>query len=147
MDSAQYGQWIIVHVVDWLLAKQVVSVMSCFSDFCFYHLVRKDMDVNEHEILFRVRVRVRVFKATFNNISVISLRSALLWRKLAWSTRKKLTTLVVIGTDCIDSCIFNITQIHVNELCFYCDVYIFIYSSLFWSSNTDDQDIQWHWGC
>jgi hypothetical protein len=76
------------------------------------------MDVNEHEILFRVRVRVRVFNATFNNISVISLRSALLWRKLAWSTRKKLTTLVVIGTDCIDSCIFNITQIQVNELCF-----------------------------
>jgi hypothetical protein len=36
------------------------------------------MDVNEHEILFRVRVRVRVFNATFNNISVISLRSVLL---------------------------------------------------------------------
>ena len=67
--------------------------MSCFSDFCFYHLVRKDMDVNEHEILFRVRVRVRVFNATFNNISVISLRSVLLWRKLAWSTREKNTNL------------------------------------------------------
>jgi len=29
----------------------------------------------------RVRVRVMVFNATFNNISVISWRSVLLWRK------------------------------------------------------------------
>ena len=69
-----------------------------------------------------VRVRVMVFNATFNNSSVISWQSVLLVGKpeypektsdkfhhillyrvhLAW-VGFKLTTLVVIGTDCIGS--------------------------------------------
>ena len=81
----------------------------------------------------RVRVMVMMFNATFNNISVISWRSVLLvedagvpgeshrpvashWQTLPhkccieytspW-TGFKLTTLVVIGTDCIGSCKSN----------------------------------------
>ena len=53
-----------------------------------------------------------VFNATFNNISVISWRSVLLveeTRGLYSSPRTEfeLTTLVVIGTDCIGSCKSN----------------------------------------
>jgi hypothetical protein len=76
------------------------------------------------------RVRAMVFNATFNNISAISWRSVLLVEEtrvpgenhrsvashrqiqmlyrvhLAWA-RFKLTAFVVIGTDCIGSCISN----------------------------------------
>jgi hypothetical protein len=70
-----------------------------------------------------------VFKATFNNISAVSWRSILMveeirvpgenhrsvvsyWQNLSHngvsSTRRhELTTLVVIGTDCIGSCKFS----------------------------------------
>ena len=77
-----------------------------------------------------VMVRIMVFNATFNNISAISWMSVLLVEKtgvpgenhrpateklyhimlyrvnLSWS-RFELTALVVIGTDCIDSCKSN----------------------------------------
>ena len=66
-----------------------------------------------------LRVRVIVFNATFNNISVIWWQSVLLVEetrvpgerhRLATSqywAGFKLTTLVTIGTDCIDSCKSN----------------------------------------
>jgi hypothetical protein len=78
----------------------------------------------------RIRVRVMVLNATFNNILAISWRSVLLAEEtrvpgknptdlpqvtvkqmlyrvhLAW-VGFQLTTLVVIGTDCIDSCKSN----------------------------------------
>ena len=52
-----------------------------------------------------VGVRVMVFNATFNSISVVSQRSVLLGEETG--VTDKLTTLVVIGTDCTDSCKSN----------------------------------------
>ena len=84
-------------------------------------------------IIILLRVKVRVFNATFNNISVISWQSVLLVEEIGvpkenhwpvasnWQTLScnvvsstlhheqvfKFTTLVVIDTDCIVSCISN----------------------------------------
>jgi hypothetical protein len=72
----------------------------------------------------RLRFMFMVFKATFNNISVISWQSVLLveeirvprenhWpvarhrQTLSHNVRFEVTTLVVIGTDCIVSCKSN----------------------------------------
>ena len=85
----------------------------------------------------RILFRLMVFNVTFNNISVISWRSDLLvgetgapeenhrpvqvTDKLCYlicytspSPRFELTTSVVIGTDCIDSCKFNYQTITVT---------------------------------
>jgi len=74
-----------------------------------------------------VSVRFMVFNAIFNNISLISWRSVLLVEKIGGPRRKpvtshtmlytspwsrfELTSSVVIGTDCIDSCKVNLTTI------------------------------------
>ena len=72
------------------------------------------------------KVRFMVFNATFNNISVISWRSVLLVEKTTdklyhimlyieyTSPEFKLTMLVVIGTDCTNSCKFNYHTITPN---------------------------------
>ena len=61
-----------------------------------------------------------VFNTTFNNISVISWRSVLLVEETGvteytspW-TGFELTTLVVIGTDCTDSCKSNYHMVTIT---------------------------------
>ena len=103
-------------------------------------IVRKEMYVNEHERLSKVRVMV--FNTTFNNISVISWRQVLLLEEttvgtdlpqvtdklylvmlyrihLTW-TGLELTTLVVTATDCIGSSKSNYhmvmpTTVHAHD--------------------------------
>ena len=97
---------------------------KCLHPFCWYTVLR----CFDHNIL---RVRFMVFNTTFNNISVISWWSVLLVKEktidllqvtvklyyimlyrvhLAWAGFK-LTTLGVIGTDCIDIHKFNYNPI------------------------------------
>ena len=92
------------------------------------------VDLNSRSVW--VRIRVKVFNATFNNISVISWWSVLLveetrlpgenhrpatshWQTLSHNVVSstpvwlwfKITTLVVIGTDCIGSCKYHTIMI------------------------------------
>ena len=88
------------------------------------YIENKNKNLHHHSLteLF-YRVSVIVFNATFNNISVISWQSVLLVEYPEKTTKKlyhimlyqlhlvwvgfELTTLVVIGTDCIGSCKSN----------------------------------------
>ena len=94
----------------------------------------------KHLIIIWVRVWVMVFNATFNNILVISWLSVLLveqtwvprenhqpaasdWKTLSHNFYQvhltwagfELTTLVVIGTDCISSCKSNYCQTCLSD--------------------------------
>jgi hypothetical protein len=81
----------------------------------------------KHRWFLWVKVRVMVFNATFNNISVISWRSFLLVEETGVPGENhrhragfELTTIVVIGTDYKGSCNFNYHTITIAPDGFQC---------------------------
>ena len=88
--------------------------------FHFIRLLKKDLFLVIILLflsIFSSRVRVMVFSTTFNNISVISWWSVLLMEDTGvWF---KLTTLVVIGTDCMGSYKSNYHNDHDHDSTFF----------------------------
>ena len=88
--------------------------------FHFIRLLKKDLFLVIILLflsIFSSRVRVMVFSTTFNNISVISWWSVLLVEDTGVGF--KLTTLVVIGTDCIGSYKSNYHNDHDHDSTFF----------------------------
>jgi hypothetical protein len=109
------------------------TVPMCWSDEACSNLcktaISSDPTINWKQTFYYHEdglVLFMVFNATFNNIPVISWQSVLLVEEYTspW-TGFKLTTLVVVGTDCTGSCKSNYHMIIMKKYCTILDSFSF----------------------